>query len=171
MFNKIAKYRKKAGLTQIELAEKIGASQSALSRWESGKETPSMEILEKIAETLEITPFDLFERGKEYNSTRTRHINEFDNEQLMHLLKEADEIINAFRYMSNYDRAKLLNMAKAAFPEAFEEAKTQKYNFNPYQIYAERNNMLWESEQTHAPHKEAEPSDREKTDAGKPDTQ
>ena len=168
MFNKIAKYRKKANLTQTELAEMIGASQSTLSRWESGKETPSFDTLEEIAKIFNTLPFELMERGKTYS--RPAPLQEFDNEQLMNILKQADEIINVFRYMNNDDRTKLLNMAKAAFPEAFAEAKTEKNHFNPYQVYHERNKELWESEVPPEPPREAEPSDNEKTDDGKPDT-
>ena len=42
--------RARAGLTQIELAEKMGTSQSAVARLESGKARPSVATLEKLAE-------------------------------------------------------------------------------------------------------------------------
>ncbi|GIW64591.1 MAG: transcriptional regulator [Patescibacteria group bacterium] len=40
------------GLTQKELAEKIGTKQSAIARLESGNINPSLGFLEKIAEVL-----------------------------------------------------------------------------------------------------------------------
>lgn len=41
--------RTRAGLTQVELAERMGTSQSAVARLESGKARPSVATLEKLA--------------------------------------------------------------------------------------------------------------------------
>lgn len=41
--------RKKAGFTQIELAEKIGVAQQQLARWETGGRNPKLDALRKIA--------------------------------------------------------------------------------------------------------------------------
>lgn len=41
------------GLTQTELAKKIGTKQSAISRLESGQYNPTIGILRKIAEALD----------------------------------------------------------------------------------------------------------------------
>ncbi len=41
--------RARAGLTQAELAERIGTSQSAIARLESGRAKPATRTLEKIA--------------------------------------------------------------------------------------------------------------------------
>lgn len=41
------------GLTQAELAKKIGTKQSAISRLESGQHNPTLGILRKIAEALD----------------------------------------------------------------------------------------------------------------------
>ena len=46
--------RKKAGLTQKELAEKMGSTQQNLAQYESGKRNPKLETLNKIAGALEI---------------------------------------------------------------------------------------------------------------------
>lgn len=42
--------RKEHKLTQLELAEKIGYSDKAVSRWEHGEVLPDVETLDKIAE-------------------------------------------------------------------------------------------------------------------------
>ncbi len=36
----ISKYRKKSGLSQVELAEKLGLSYQAISKWETAKCAP-----------------------------------------------------------------------------------------------------------------------------------
>ena len=40
------------GLTQAELAERVGTTQSSIARLESGKHKPSLQMLEKVAEAL-----------------------------------------------------------------------------------------------------------------------
>ncbi|MCC2631354.1 MAG: helix-turn-helix domain protein [Patescibacteria group bacterium] len=41
--------RSKEGLTQKEMAERIGISQSAIARYESGTYNPTLKFLEKVA--------------------------------------------------------------------------------------------------------------------------
>lgn len=48
----ITELRKKRGLTQAELAEQLGTSQSAVNRMESGKQNLSMEMLHKLSTAL-----------------------------------------------------------------------------------------------------------------------
>lgn len=48
----IIKKRIKEGLSQKELAEKIGTKQSAISRLESGTYNPSLALLQKVVEAL-----------------------------------------------------------------------------------------------------------------------
>ena len=50
--NKIRAARKAAGLSQTELAEKIGVVQSNVCRWERGAHRPQIDTLKKIAEAL-----------------------------------------------------------------------------------------------------------------------
>lgn len=57
---RIAKRREAAGLTQIELAERIDISNNHLSSIERGKAMPSLPILIKICDMLKITPDYLF---------------------------------------------------------------------------------------------------------------
>ena len=45
----LARARRAAGMTQGQLAEKIGCSQKDVSRWEHGARTPRVETLAKIA--------------------------------------------------------------------------------------------------------------------------
>ncbi len=61
--HKIAKnimtYRKAAGLTQAELAEKINYSDKSVSKWESGNGVPDVYTLMQIAEIFGVTVNDL----------------------------------------------------------------------------------------------------------------
>lgn len=44
----IGNARKRAGLTQAQLAERLGKSQSEIGRWERGEVQPSFETLQRI---------------------------------------------------------------------------------------------------------------------------
>ena len=48
-------YRKKANLTQLELAEKINYSDKAVSKWERGETLPDIYILKQLADIYGIT--------------------------------------------------------------------------------------------------------------------
>ena len=55
----IAAYRKKAGLTQAGLAEKLNYSDKAVSKWERGESIPDVLTLMQLAEQFDITVQDL----------------------------------------------------------------------------------------------------------------
>lgn len=57
---KIQKRRKEIGLTQEELADKIGVSRQYMGFIEQARNVPSVEVLEKIARNLKISLSDLF---------------------------------------------------------------------------------------------------------------
>lgn len=46
---RLARRRRRAGLTQVELAERMGTTQSAVSRLESGRTLPTLDLLERFA--------------------------------------------------------------------------------------------------------------------------
>ncbi len=56
----IKRLRERAGLTQAQLAEKVGASQSAVALWETGARMPRADKLPKLAEVLGCSVADLF---------------------------------------------------------------------------------------------------------------
>ena len=55
----ISMYRKRAGLTQAGLAEKLNYSDKAVSKWERGESVPDVLTLALLAEQFEITVNDL----------------------------------------------------------------------------------------------------------------
>ena len=57
----IAAYRKRAGLTQLGLAEKLNYSDKAVSKWERGESMPDVLTLVQLADLFDITVNDLLE--------------------------------------------------------------------------------------------------------------
>ena len=55
----LIKYRKAAGLTQAQLAEKLGYSDKSVSKWEREEGVPDIYILKEIADLYGITVNDL----------------------------------------------------------------------------------------------------------------
>lgn len=62
----IAFFRKKTGITQEELANALGVTNQAVSKWESGKCAPDIQLLPYIAEYFNISIDELF--GRSVNS-------------------------------------------------------------------------------------------------------
>ena len=58
----IVKYRKELGLTQEGLAQKLGVTNQAVSKWESGLSCPDIALLPQLADLFGITIDELFGR-------------------------------------------------------------------------------------------------------------
>ena len=56
--------RKKKKLTQIQLAEVVGVSRITINKWETGKSTPSVEMLLKLSKYFNVTTDYLLEKEK-----------------------------------------------------------------------------------------------------------
>ena len=53
--SQLARIRMERGMTQEQLAKKIGAHAKDISRWENGARSPSLKSLKKLAAALECT--------------------------------------------------------------------------------------------------------------------
>ena len=53
LVSQLIEARVRKGLTQEQLAEKVGTKQSAIARLESGNSNPSLELLEKITKAVD----------------------------------------------------------------------------------------------------------------------
>ena len=55
----IAQCRKDRGMTQLQLADKLGITDRAVSKWETGKSMPDVAIITELCQELDITVNDL----------------------------------------------------------------------------------------------------------------
>jgi transcriptional regulator with XRE-family HTH domain len=75
IFN-LKKWRKITGLSQEKLAEKCGTAHSYIRQLESGKGHPSFALIGKLADALQIEPYQLFydETAKKGQTARAKRV-------------------------------------------------------------------------------------------------
>jgi len=78
----IAVMRKQRGWTQSELAEKIGVTDKAVSRWETGKGYPDVSLLKPLSEALDVSVNELL-TGEEIGP---EHLREKSDDLLINTL-------------------------------------------------------------------------------------
>lgn len=71
MGERIAELRRKKGLTQIQLAEKLNISDKAVSKWESNKSDPSLEMLVALSNFFECS-IDYIVKGEEEKKSQPK---------------------------------------------------------------------------------------------------
>jgi len=81
---RIQELRKTQRLSQEQVAEKADISPNYLSRIECGKENPTLDMLIKLADALEVEMWEMFDFGHEVNIKELR-------EAMNKLLKDTDE--------------------------------------------------------------------------------
>ena len=79
----IALKRKRLGLTQKQLAEKLNITDKAVSKWETGAGFPDTSLLKPLASVLEITVMELLEgedieKDNIQEKTETRVVDEIE---------------------------------------------------------------------------------------------
>jgi transcriptional regulator with XRE-family HTH domain len=70
----ISELRKKSGITQEQLAEAVGVSVPAVSKWETGNSYPDITLLMPIARYLGVTVDDLFHYQSDISKEREEEI-------------------------------------------------------------------------------------------------
>ncbi|MGN0413745.1 MAG: helix-turn-helix domain-containing protein [Lachnospiraceae bacterium] len=83
----IQQTRKEHGMTQKELADKLGISDKTVSKWETGKGMPDMDFLVPLCSALDINVNELLS-GEKLSLT---NYSEKAEENMMNLLKENEE--------------------------------------------------------------------------------
>ena len=66
---RIAEARRKVGITQYALADRVGVTAQAVSKWEQGRSCPDIAILDEIADALGISLFELLGMEKREKSS------------------------------------------------------------------------------------------------------
>jgi len=100
--NNIRLYRKKKGLTQLELADKVGLSRTSIVNIEAGRQTAPLKNLSNFAKALETQVIYFFipehEIEAKFDEAATLKINKLKEEvkRLKRLKKQMKKIIKQF---------------------------------------------------------------------------
>lgn len=76
LHEKIYTCRKKAGLSQEALAEKLGVSRQSVSKWETGESVPEISKLPILANIFNVTTDWLLSESDEYKPNNINTTNE-----------------------------------------------------------------------------------------------
>ncbi len=95
--NKIRFYRKQKGLTQEQLAEKIGIETNTLSNIETGKSFMSFKVFQKLPEILEVQPYEFFIYDENVTAEHKKElVSKIKNTKNSKLLFLIENLINQF---------------------------------------------------------------------------
>lgn len=127
----ILKYRKKSGLSQEELANKLGVTFQAVSKWELAKSAPDISFLPTMADVFECSIDDLFSympkcKREEFN------------------ILPGDSVPEGMKnYLSDQIKYQLLNERRADFYKSYDEDGeetdedvTADYSSEPDKLYS-----------------------------------
>ncbi len=86
----IKEKRKQKDLTQTELANILGVTEKAISRWETGRGTPDISLLIPLSESLNVSVLELL------NGEAIKN----ENETVVEIIKSKNKIIKLWKYLS-----------------------------------------------------------------------
>lgn len=89
----IVSYRKRLGLTQARLAEKLNYSDKAVSKWERGESAPDVQTLVQLAELFEVSVNDLLVDPNALPETTTLAVSVMERAVEKTLKRKADKRI------------------------------------------------------------------------------
>ena len=98
---KIRQLRFKAGLTQEQLAEKLGIGAQSVSKWENAVAMPDITTLPLLAETFGISIDDLFDLSTEQRLNRIENRMDIENELPQDVFREYEDFLTV--QMANGD--------------------------------------------------------------------
>lgn len=98
---KIRQLRFKAGLTQEQLAEKLGIGAQSVSKWENAVAMPDITTLPLLAEIFGISIDDLFDLSTEQRFNRIENRMDIENELPQDVFREYEDFLTA--QMANGD--------------------------------------------------------------------
>ena len=82
--------RFQAGMTQTELAKKLGTTQRCVSNWENDNVAPSVEMLVKIADYFCVSTDYLLGRDESYNL----NVSDLTAEEIVHIQQLINDLKN-----------------------------------------------------------------------------
>ncbi|KZM54943.1 helix-turn-helix domain-containing protein [Aeribacillus pallidus] len=96
MFGKrLASLRKKMGISQYELADRLGFSRGQLANYEQGKRQPDFDTLQKIADFFEVSTDYLLGRSENKKSDWDSKLPELTEKDERDIAKQLEKILDS----------------------------------------------------------------------------
>ena len=92
---KIRQLRRKAGLTQEQLAEKLGIGGQSVSKWENAASMPDITLLPLLAETFGISIDDLFDLSNDQRLNRIENSLDINEDLPQDLFREYEDFLKS----------------------------------------------------------------------------
>ena len=73
--------RKKVGLTQKELAQKLGLSFQSIAQWENDLRNPKLDTIKRIADALHVDWYDLIVPSSEDEERKLKYIKSISSKE------------------------------------------------------------------------------------------
>jgi len=106
---KIKHFRCKSGLTQEQLAEKLGLSAQSVSKWENAVAMPDITLLPKLAEEFGVSIDELFDLTREQKLRRIENRMELEAELPGDIFWEYEEFLKE-QLAADRDRERILSL-------------------------------------------------------------
>lgn len=129
----IKEKRRDAGLTQEELAQKIGCATITIRQYESGKREPSITVLGKLANALGANIFDLIPADPKITAASSLSQDQID---AIETLSRGDEVLKAvltifailpqevgIRFLESYSNSLRNSLTKGGEEDALNQKK------------------------------------------------
>ena len=107
----LKRLRKKRGWSQTQLAEQIGSHLSHINRIETGKYNPSLDVVQKLASTFDVTiDYLVSDTDEDFKEVRIEDKNLMERVKLIDSLEEDDKTALIRVIDSMLTKKKILNL-------------------------------------------------------------
>lgn len=104
MYDRFVQLLQERGITAYRVSKETGVTQTTLSDWKTGRATPKIATLQKIAEYFEVSVDWLigntnYRKGEEYSANKdivlvARHLEEIPDEDREAVIKTIEQVID-----------------------------------------------------------------------------
>ena len=104
MYEVFEQLLQKYGVTSYKVSKETGVTQTSLSNWKSGRNTPSAKTLQKIADYFGVT-VDYLMTGKEETSDKEPQLKPKDERDIKNILANTEQLLKQDGLMFDGDPA------------------------------------------------------------------
>ncbi len=123
--SKIKELRKRSGMTQAELAGKLGISSSAVGMYEQGRREPDNDTMLRLCDVFDISADDLLGQTKKPGKSVTRELSEVFDEFTQFLSAQQSLMFDGVP-LNDDDKSKIVDAIKVVAAIAKQQQSTKR---------------------------------------------